>query len=147
MLVAAAIAFAFTLSRRLRPLWALRREDRLDRPGARLALLLRFGLGQRRLLDREELGAGLLHVALFAAFLVVALQTVTLFGLGFAPAFHLPLLAPGSPLGRGYGFVKDVFVLLALVGAAGFLWRRLVTRPDRVTRSAEGVVILLSSRR
>src|SRR6266545_4136835 len=36
-----------------------------------------------------------------------------------------------------------VVVLGALVGVAGFLWRRLVTKPDRVTLSREGVVILL----
>ncbi len=143
MLLAAAAAFAWTMSRRVAPLLALRREVRTDRVRERLALLLRFGLGQRRLVDPGERRPGLLHVALFAAFLVVAVRTVTLFGQGFVRGFHLPLLAPEAPLGRGYGLVKDVFVLLALAAVAGFLWRRLVTRPDRVTRSAEGLAILL----
>jgi Fe-S oxidoreductase len=67
-----------------------------------------------------------------------------MFGMGFAGAeFHLPLLAEDGPLGRAYLFVKDLVVLGALVGVAGFLWRRLVTKPDRVTLSTEGVVILL----
>ena len=143
MLAAAAAVFAFTMFRRIAPLLALRRETRTGRVRERLGLLLRFGLGQRRLVDPEELRPGLLHVAIFAAFLVVAIRTVTLFGIGFRLGFHLPLLAPWGPLGQAYGLVKDVFVLLALVAVVGFLWRRLVTRPDRVTRSAEGLAILL----
>ena len=142
LLVGTGAFFAFTMLQRLAPLWALRRETRTDRVGTRLTALLRFGLGQRRLVDPEELWPGLLHVAVFAAFLVLAARTITLFGMGFDPAFHLPLLAPASALGRAYGVAKDWVVLLALLAALGFLWRRLVTRPDRVTRSWEGTLIL-----
>jgi Fe-S oxidoreductase len=142
LLAAAGAFFAFTMLRRLAPLWAMRREARTDRAAERTLALLRFGLGQRRLVDPEELGAGLLHVVIFAAFLVLAARTVTLFGMGFDAGFHLPLLAPGSPAGRAYGVLKEWLVLLALLASAGFLWRRLVTRPDRVTRSWEGTLIL-----
>ena len=135
--------FGWTMFRRLAPLRALRREDRLSRTGERVRTLLRFGLGQSRLVDPEERGPGILHVLVFVAFVVLALRTITLFGMGFSEAFHLPLLAEEAPLGRAYLFVKDLVVLGALVGVAGFLWRRLVTKPDRVTRSAEGLVILL----
>jgi Fe-S oxidoreductase len=134
--------FAVTLVRRGLPLLGMRREGRLDRPGERLAGLLLHGLGQRRLLDREELGPGLLHALLFASFLVLAVRTVTLFGMGFDPAFHLPGLAPGSAAGGAYLAVKDVLVWAAAIAAAGFLWRRLVTRPARLTRSWEGTLVL-----
>jgi len=143
MLVVALVFFAWTMARRVAPLRALRRDDRISRAGERVATLLRYGLGQSRLLDPEERGSGVLHVLVFAAFLVLALRTVTLFGVGFAPGFHLPLLGEEAALGRAYLFVKELVVLGALVGVAGFLWRRLVTRPDRVTRSTEGLVILL----
>jgi Fe-S oxidoreductase/nitrate reductase gamma subunit len=143
MLVIALSFFAFTMLRRMAPLLALRRDDRVSRTGERVAALLRYGLGQKRLVDPEERGPGLLHVVIFAAFLVLALRTITLFGMGFAQGFHLPLLSPEGALGRIYGLAKDAMVLLALVGVAGFLWRRMVTKPDRVTRSTEGVVILL----
>lgn len=135
--------FAFTMLRRLAPLAALRREVRTDRMGERIRSLLAYGFGQRRLLDPEERTAGVLHVLIFVAFIVVALRTISLFGVGFSPGFHLPLLAEDEPLGRAYLFAKDLVVLGALVGVAGFLWRRLVTKPDRVTRSTEGIVILL----
>jgi Fe-S oxidoreductase len=143
MLAIAAAVFAHTMYRRIAPLLALRAEKRTDRVPERIRRLLRFGIGQRRLVDPEELRPGLLHVLLFAAFLVVAIRTITLFGMGFSAGFHLPLLAPDAPLGQAYGVVKDLFVLLALVAVVGFLWRRLVTRPDRVTLSTEGVFILL----
>lgn len=142
MLAAAAAFFTFTMYRRLAPLLALRREERTDRLRERLSVLLRYGLGQRRLLDPEERGPGLLHVVLFFAFLVLAIRTVTLFGVGFDPGFHLPLLAPEGGLGRAYGFVKDVVVVAALVSALGFVAWRVLRRPARVTRSAEALVIL-----
>jgi hypothetical protein len=95
MLAASLAVFARSVYLRLAPLRALRREDRADRVRERLAALARFGLGQRRLLDPEERGAGLLHVLIFAAFLVLALRTLTLFGVALAgPGFHLPLLDP-----------------------------------------------------
>jgi Fe-S oxidoreductase len=144
LLLAAALGvFGVTLLRRLRPLRALRAERRLDRMGERLAGLLRFGLGQRRVLDREELVPGLLHAVLFAAFLVLALRTVTLFGMGFSPGFHLPGLAPTSGAGRAYGLVKDAVVWAAMLAAAALLWRRLVIRPERLTLSGEGAVVLV----
>ena len=143
MLLVAAAVFAITLFRRIAPLFALRREGRTDRLLERLLVLLRFGLGQRRLLDREELWPGILHLVLFVAFLVVALRTVTLFGTGFVRGFHLPLFSPSGALGHAYGFAKDVFVLLALAAVVGLFLRRVVTRPDRLTRSAEGLAILL----
>jgi Fe-S oxidoreductase len=142
LLLVGGAAFLVSVTVRLAPLLALRRVDRVSSPGQRLSALLRFGFGQQRLLDPEELPAGLLHVLLFAAFLVLALRTVTLFGVGFSEAFHLPGLAPGSALGHAYEVVKDVVVVAAMVGAGGFLWRRLVTRPDRLTASWEGTLIL-----
>ncbi len=143
MLAAAAAFFSFTMYRRMAPLLALRREERTDRVRERLSVLLRYGLGQKRLVDPEERGPGLLHVVLFFAFLVLALRTVTLFGVGFDPGFHLPLLAPEGALGRAYAFVKDVVVVGALAAALGFIAWRVLRKPARVTRSAEALVILV----
>jgi len=142
LLLIGGAAFVVSVTVRLAPLLALRRVDRTSSAGERIAALLRFGFGQRRLVDPEELIPGLLHVFIFVAFLVLGLRTVTLFGLGFTESFHLPGLAPGSALGHAYEVVKDVVVVAAMVGAAGFLWRRLVTRPDRLTASWEGTLIL-----
>src|SRR5512146_1865345 len=143
LLVVGLAVFANTMIRRIAPLAALRSDVRTDRTGERIRNLLAFGFGQKRLVDPEERVPGLLHVVIFAAFMVLALRTITLFGVGFAEGFHLPLLGEEAPLGRAYLLVKDLVVLGALVGVAGFLWRRLVSKPDRITLSTEGVVILL----
>lgn len=142
LLLAAGGFFAFTMVRRLAPLGAFRKDDRFDRAGERLRGLLRFGLGQSRLPTRGEVWPGLMHILIFAAFVILGARTVTLFGMGFSPTFHLPLLGTGTVIGDAYGFVKDVMVLLALFAALAFIWRRIVTKPDRVTRSWEGVLIL-----
>ena len=142
LLVSAGGFFAFTMLRRLAPLWAFRKDDRLDRPGERVRGLLRFGFGQSRLPTRGEVWPGLLHVLIFAAFVILGARTVTLFGMGFSPHFHLPFLGRGTPAGDAYSFVKDVAVILALFASLAFIWRRVVTKPDRVTRSWEGVLIL-----
>jgi Fe-S oxidoreductase len=142
LLLIGGAAFVVSVTVRLTPLLALRRVDRISNAGERLKALLRFGFGQRRLVDPEELLPGLLHVLIFIAFLVLALRTITLFGMGFSEDFHLPLLAPTSALGHAYEVVKDAVVVAAMVGAAGFLWRRLVTKPDRLTASWEGTLIL-----
>jgi Fe-S oxidoreductase len=142
LLLSAGGFFAFTMVRRLAPLSAFRKDDRLDHPGERFRALLRFGFGQSRLPTRGEVWPGFLHVLIFAAFLILGARTITLFGMGFSPHFHLPLLGPGTAIGGAYAFVKDLAVLLALFAALAFIWRRVVTKPDRVTRSWEGVLIL-----
>ena len=54
LLLSAGGFFAFTMVRRLAPLRAFRKDERLDRPGERIGGLLRFGFGQKRLVDPEE---------------------------------------------------------------------------------------------
>src|SRR5512133_3220506 len=140
MLAVALGLFGYAVWSRVAPLWALRRDDRCDRRDERGASLLRFGFLQRRLVAPEERLAGVLHVLVFAAFLVLAWRPGTLFGLAFGAAS--PRLWPRSTPARAYLFLKDLAVLAAIAGALGFLWRRLVTRPARVTRSWEGPFIL-----
>ena len=66
VLVAGLALFTWSAVKRLRPLLALRRENRLDQPALRLSGLLRFGFGQKRLVDPEERTAGVLHVVVQA---------------------------------------------------------------------------------
>ncbi|MHB8079389.1 MAG: (Fe-S)-binding protein [Candidatus Krumholzibacteriia bacterium] len=131
--------FADTIAARWWLLRAAEPERRTDRPWARLRTLLVIGFGQQRLL--WERGAGLMHLGIFAGFLVVSLRTLTLFGRGFVADFHLPLLGDGP--GLVYATLKDVFAVVVIVAVLYGLWRRLVTRPARLPLSAEGVLILL----
>jgi len=122
--------------------WLLRAVGPDDRRGhvrERLRSLLVLGFGQQRLL--YERGAGWMHVAIFAGFIVVFTRTCTLVGRGFDADFHLPLL--GGSLGLLYAAGKDTFAAVVVVAIAYAIWRRLVTRPHRLHLNAEGVLILV----
>ncbi len=142
LLVLAGAFFVFTMQHRLRLLAKLQKADRFDRPAERVGLLLRFGFGQKRLLDPEELLPGAMHALIFLSFLVLSLRTITLFGMGYSPTFHLPLLSEEYAVGRGYLFLKDVILAVAFVAATYFILLRALKRPDRMTRSWEAYLIL-----
>ncbi|MFN7135334.1 MAG: (Fe-S)-binding protein, partial [Myxococcales bacterium] len=144
LLLAAGVGFfALTMLYRVRPLLKMGKDNRFDRLEERFEALVNFGLGQKRMTDPEEFIPGMMHVLIFAAFLVLQIRTGWMFAMGFAGwDFQLPLLGHGEPLGAVYGFIKEAVVVLALLGVGYFLYLRLIRTPDRLTRSAEAVLIL-----
>ncbi|MBI3184507.1 MAG: (Fe-S)-binding protein [Myxococcales bacterium] len=154
LLAAGLLFFAVTIFWRVRVLFALKPEpgNRLDRAAERAEALLVFGLGQRRLLDREERGPGLMHAAIFAAFMVLAARTLMLFVMGFSEGAHAVLSLPThwywsahpnlAAVYHGYLLVKDVVALLAVWGASYFWFLRWRVKPDRMTPSWEAFLIL-----
>ncbi|MGO9829343.1 MAG: (Fe-S)-binding protein [Myxococcaceae bacterium] len=144
--------FVHTVYGRTAVLLAMKPAQRLDQPARRSLALLRFGFGQKRMVDPEERTPGWMHVFIFAAFVVLALRTLMLFTMGFSETALEMLTLPGHPFWtdhRGweagyqlYLFAKDVVALLALVGVGYFLWLRLVVKPDRLTASWEALLIL-----
>lgn len=144
LILAALGVFAMTMTPRIQILLKLQHEPfRFRDLGKRATRLLIFGLGQKRLVDPEEFKPGLAHVAIFAAFMVLALRTITLFGMAFGGwDFHLPLLGPEGLIGPFYLFAKDIVVAGALLGALYFVYLRLFVKPDRITKSGEAIFIL-----
>ncbi len=122
------------------PTW----ETRFDRIPERAREVLRFAVLQTKMPNYKLAAAA--HYLIFAGFVVLLLRTLVLWGRGFDPGFNLFVLGPegsfGAPLGAIYGFVKDCFALLVLIGASVFLYLRVVRRERRMTLSGEGVVIL-----
>jgi len=146
--------FTATVLGRLRAISAMASVpgNRLDRLSERLGSLLKFGFGQRRMVDREELVPGVMHVLIFGAFLVLSLRTVSLFVMGYSePALAVltslehPAWAD-APTWRAvyaaYLFLKDIVAVLALVGVGYFAYLRVVTKPARMTASNEALLIL-----
>jgi len=154
LLVVALSVFGWTMYWRLKSLAALKAVpgNRLDRKGERLSALLTFGLGQKRMVDREERLPGLMHVFIFFAFMVLALRTISLFVMGFSEsALHVltNLKASGweglgalNTVYAAYLFAKDVMAALALVGVSYFAALRLFKQPARMTKSWEALLIL-----
>ena len=159
LLAFALSVFGYTMSGRAGVLLALKKENRLDRIPFRVGQLLRFGLGQKRMVDPEEFTPGLMHIFIFSAFLVLAVRTVTLFAMGFSETALGVLTQVGDPVSgsghpfwadkpallaiyRGYLLIKDVVAALALLGVAYFAFLRAKVKPDRITPSWEAYLIL-----
>ena len=133
-------AFAHLLEARIALLLAARRSDRTDRWGERIRGIFTYFVGQKRILARAHLGAGVMHATIFWG--SVAVNSVHFVGRGFAPGWHLPLLGPGSALGTAYVAARDLFEVAVLVAVAAAAHRRLVVRPERLTRSRDAGLIL-----
>ncbi len=152
LLAVALSVFAMTMAGRTGVLLGMKRENRLDVIPWRLGQLLRFGLGQQRMVDREEFTPGLMHVFIFVAFLVLALRTIMLFAMGFSETAYAVLTDLGDPfwsdkapllsLYKVYLLVKDVAATLAVLGVVYFAFLRARVRPDRMTPSKEAYLIL-----
>ena len=153
MLMVALSLFVIRMAGRVGVLMKMSRNDfRLDRLAWRTERLVRFGLGQRRMVDPEEFTPGLMHVLVFAAFLVVQARTLMLFAMGFSETALAVLTDFSHPAWEGHGalmavykaylLAKDVVALLAVVGVSYFAWLRAKVKPDRLTRSWEAFLIL-----
>jgi Fe-S oxidoreductase len=120
-------AFGYLLWRRLEPLLAAQPDPRFQRWNQRLSALLKYWLAQYKQ-PRYPL-AGLLHILLFAGFLVLGLRSLTLVVIGFHDGFVFPGL--GGAAGQVYGVLKDyaATLVLAVVLIAGV--RRACFAPAR----------------
>lgn len=105
---------------------------------SRLGKVLVFVLGQARLLG-GDFWPGLMHATIFWGFIILTLGTLEFFGKGVAESFSLPLLSNTS----AFLILQDIFSLAVIAAVAYAAFRRLVTRPRRLTLSPEGLVILL----
>src|SRR5262249_55575395 len=95
---------------------------------------------------------GLMHAFIFAAFMVLALRTISLFWMSLSPSALAVLSDLDDPawrdhaalaaLYRAYLVAKDAVVGLALVGVGYFLYLRLRVRPDRVRTGWQAYLIL-----
>ena len=111
---------------------------RWDKIPARLVAVLVNVLGQARLL-RGDFWPGLMHATIFWGFIILTLGSIEFFGKGVAEQFYLPLLS-NTP---AYLILQDSFSLGVITAVAYAAFRRLVTKPRRLTLSPEGLVILL----
>jgi Fe-S oxidoreductase len=119
--------FSYTVCRRLAPLLNSATDPRWTNFGPRIRNVLRFWLAQWK--QPRYLIAGILHIAIFAGFLILAARTVSLliFGLsGIQNPFHV---SPG--LLAAYTTTKDYAATLVLIAVSVALIRRVVFKPKR----------------
>jgi Fe-S oxidoreductase len=119
--------FAYIMARRIAPLVRAAPDNRFDRIDQRLKNLLVIWLGQLR--QPRYMLAGVLHIVIFAGFLILSIRSSSLVIIGLSDGFVLPGF--GGLLGSVYNFIKDyaaTFVLIACVIAA---IRRGIYKPKR----------------
>ncbi|MBI4609845.1 MAG: 4Fe-4S dicluster domain-containing protein [Candidatus Rokubacteria bacterium] len=138
LIVAAGALFAWRVAYLVRLMLAGKPAARWDNVPARVSAVGVFVLGQLRLL-RHDFWPGLMHATIFWGFIILTVGTLEFFGKGMTESFFLPFLSD-TP---AYQILQDVFDLAVIVAVAYALFRRLVTRPARLTLSTEGLVILL----
>ena len=111
LLIVALALFSFIMFRRIQLLRQGMPDPRFSDIGKRLWFTLVYGFGQFRQ-PRYPVG-GIIHILLFAGFMILSLRSLTLLGRGFSSQFHLPFLI-GS-VGFSYDVLKDYAVILVLV--------------------------------
>ena len=146
--------FAVTMFGRLKGFKAMTGspKDRMDRIGDRLNALLKFGLGQKRMVDPEEFTPGFMHVLIFAAFLTVQARTLMLFTMAYSTTATDVLTNLSAPFWtdapalvtvyKAYLFIKDLIAGLSVIAIGYYFWLRLVVKPKRMTQSGEALLIL-----
>ncbi len=126
ILIVGVACFAFILKRRIDPLLKAQADPRFGRVSERLFAVLGLWLAQWRQ-PRYRL-AGVLHILIFAGFLVLSVRSVTMVMSGFMDDV---LPGYGSLPARIYGVLKDyaaTWVLIACIVAAV---RRGIFKPAR----------------
>lgn len=131
--------FAYSMFKKYKLMMIAKPSDRTDNLGDRIKSLISYGFGQERLIKRD-FWPGLLHAFIFWGFCIVALQTIYSFALGFDAHFTFPFVPEW--LWNAYRLIKDSIEVLVVTGVVFFLYRRIFSKPSRVTLSTEGVVIL-----
>jgi len=119
--------FAFIMVKRLKPLLRAAPDDRFSRIPERIAAVLKIWLAQWRQ-PRYRL-AGVLHILIFAGFLILGARSTQLVILGFVDGFVLPGFR--GTFGIVYSILKDyaaTWVLIACI-IAGI--RRGIFKPAR----------------
>ena len=102
-------------------------DRRLDSLGRRVYDLIVYGILQWR--QPRYPWIGILHIMIFWGFVVLALRSITLYGLGIKAGFVLPLM--GGSLGDFYDLVKDIFEIIVLFACIAAILRRAISKPAR----------------
>lgn len=125
---------------KIRFLFRAPKENRFDQPLRRAANVARIALGQQKLLKNKA--SGWMHAVIFWGFLVLLLRALEFFVIGWFPDLRISFPG-GSSMTAVYGVFKDGFVFLVTMAVVYALYRRWIIRPERLTRSFEGTLILL----
>ncbi len=119
--------FAFIVAKRLTPLLRAQADPRFDHPVQRLGNLLKYWLGQWR--HPRYRVAGILHIVIFAGFILLVIRAFTVLALGVSEGFVFPGLSGRA--GAIYNVVQQYASTIVFVAMVFAAVRRLVFKPAR----------------
>ena len=125
---------------KLKILLSAKAAGRNDRILERIKLTLKIAFCQTKLL--QDKSAGWMHALIFWGFLILLFRAAEFFFIGFFPENDFSFLR-NTPLVMAYAWVKDLAVVLVTLAVFFALYRRLWVKPNRLTLSGEGLLILV----
>jgi Fe-S oxidoreductase len=119
--------FGYMIGRRLKPMLNAAPDRRFNDLPERFRKLIKIWFFQQR--HVRYLAAGVLHILLFAGFLILGLRSLEMIFLGILPDFSLPGM--GSGLGQAYVTVRTYAATWVLLVVLIAMVRRGVVQPAR----------------
>jgi Fe-S oxidoreductase len=119
--------FAYIIAKRVAPLLQSAPDIRFDQISLRLTRSLKYWLAQWK--QPRYLLAGVLHIIVFAGFLVLSVRSISLVVLGISGQFVVPGLS--GEAGYFYNIVKDYAATLVFLCVVIAAIRRVVFKPAR----------------
>src|SRR6185295_1009995 len=134
----AAVIFGVVMARHLR-IFAVARPSRpFANVPRRIVSLVEYALAQRKMF--RDLRAGLLHAGIFWGFVLLTIGTANIVTGGLVQAvLSIPL---DGALWVAVTAMQNVIAVIVLVSIAWAYWRRLVTKPKRLTFNRDALLIL-----
>ena len=142
LLVVSFAGFGYTLWQRWQLMTLGGPANRFDRPVERFTRMVRYGFAQARM-PRHKI-AGFAHILVFFGAVITPIRALVLIARGYTSdqLFGFGIFNLGTPLGDAYNLIKDIFVILVLLGVAIFFYYRVIKRLPRMTLNFEGLAIL-----
>ncbi len=100
----------------------------------RFANMMTYAFGQKKMF--KEKSAGIMHALIFWGFLVLQIRTAYVMVCAFFPGAQIPWVH------HQYTIIKEVTALAVLGGVIWAAYRRIVTKPARLSLSGEAIMIL-----
>jgi len=119
--------FAYIMAKRVAPLVFSNPDFRFNRIPERIKGVLKLWLGQWK--QPRYMLAGVIHIMLFAGFIILSIRSSSLVILGISDSFVFPGL--GGAVGHVYNFLKDYAATVVFVAALMAAYRRVVVKPQR----------------
>ncbi|MBE9542746.1 MAG: (Fe-S)-binding protein [Proteobacteria bacterium] len=119
--------FFYIIYKRYLLLKSSKPDLRFDSLWQRFYDLIIYGILQWR--QPRYLWIGILHIMIFWGFVILALRSITLYGLGVKAEFIFPFM--GGSIGEFYHFFKDIFEIIVLFACIAAILRRAISRPAR----------------